>query len=434
MTDDADAAGRRLRLDISPLRTSPDFRRLFAAGVVTYLGAMFTFVAIPLQAQQLTGSFLVVGALGLVEVVPLIVFGLWGGALADHVDRRVMILSTEAASGVCALLLLANALLDEPHVWVLFVVGALFAVTDSLQRPSLEALVPQTVEHSKLAGAAALMSLRWSVGFIIGTSIAGLLASYLGVAVAYAVDAASYILSFLILLGLRSRGRVSSEDGVPGFSAIAEGVRYAWGRKDLLGTYAVDTLAMVLAFPWAVFPFVAESFDAPWALGLLYAASSVGATIASLTSGWTSRVRRHGRAIVVAASAYGLAIAGFGLSPTLWMALLFLVVAGATDMVSGLFRTLVWNQSIPDELRGRLAGIELLSYAVGPQLGNARVSLGAQWRGLGASIAFGGFACAAGIAALAFALPTMWRYDVSTSPEVEEVRRQRALDAARDDV
>ena len=153
----------------------------------------------------------------------------------------------------------------------------------------------------------------------------------------------------------------------------------------------------------------------------------IGATIASLTSGWTSRVHRHGRAIVVAASSYGLAIAGFGLSPTLWLALVFLVVAGATDMVSGLFRSLVWNQSIPDELRGRLAGIELLSYAIGPQLGNARVSFGAQWRGLSASIAVGGFACAAGVVALAFALPTMWKYDVRTSPR----RRRSAPSSAR---
>ena len=433
MSDEADTPQRRIRLDVTPLRESRDFRRLFVAGVVSYLGTMFTFVAVPLQAQQLTGSFIVVGALGLVEVIPLIVFGLWGGALADHVDRRVMILSTEAASGVCALLLLGNALLPEPRVWVLFAVGALFAISDSLQRPSLEALVPQTVEHSRLAGAAALMSLRWSVGFILGTSIAGLVASYLGVAVAYAVDAVSFALSFVILLGLHSRGRVSAEDGLPGMAAIAEGVRYAWGRKDLLGTYAVDTLAMVLAFPWAVFPFVAERFDAPWALGLLYASSSIGATLASLTSGWTARVRRHGRAIVVAASLYGLAIAGFGLSPTLWMALLFLVLGGATDMVSGLFRSLVWNQSIPDELRGRLAGIEMLSYAIGPQLGNARVSFGAQLRGLNASIAFGGFACTAGIIALAFALPSMWRYDVSTSPDVIEVRRQRALIAPPDE-
>jgi MFS family permease len=433
VSDDAPTTARRIRLDLSPLRSSRDFRRLFAAGVVTYLGSMFTFVAIPLQAQQLTGSFLVVGALGLVEVVPLVVFGLWGGALADHVDRRVMILSTEAASGLCALLLLANALLPEPQVWVLFVVGALFAVTDSLQRPSLDALVPQTVEHAHLAGAAALMSLRWSVGFVLGTSIAGVVASYLGVSVAYAVDAVSFAVSFVILLGLRDRGRMSAAEGVPGVAAVMEGVRYAWGRKDLLGTYAVDTLAMVLAFPWAVFPFVAESFNAPWALGLLYASSSMGATVASLTSGWTSRVHRHGRAIVVAATLYGLAIAAFGLSPSLWMALLFLVLSGAADMVSGLFRSLVWNQSIPDELRGRLAGIELLSYAIGPQLGNARVSFGAQWRGLGASIAFGGFACAAGVVALAFALPTMWRYDVRTSPDVDAVRRRRAAERMDDD-
>ena len=307
-----------------------------------------------------------------------------------------MILATELGSGACALLLLANTLLAEPRVWVLFVVAGLFAVTDSLQRPSLDALVPQTVAHDQLAGAAALMSLRWSVGFILGTSVAGLVAGYVGVGVAYAVDTVSYVLSFLILLGLRSRGRVSDVDGVPGVAAVAAGVRYAWSRKDLLGTYAVDTLAMVLAFPWAVFPFVAESFDAPWALGLLYAASAVGATIASLTSGWTSRVHRHGRAIVVAAAAYGLMIAGFGLSPTLWSALAFLVLAGAADMVSGVFRSLVWNQSIPDELRGRLAGIELLSYAIGPQLGNARVSFGAQLRGLSSSIAIGGIACTAG--------------------------------------
>jgi MFS family permease len=330
-------------------------------------------------------------------------------------------------------LLLVNALLPEPRVWVLFVVGALFAVAGALQRPSLDALVPQTVDHAHLAGAAALMSLRWSVGFILGTSLGGLVASYLGVSVAYGIDVVSYVVAFVLLLGLRSRGRMSDE-GTPGLSSIAEGVRYAWSRKDLLGTYAVDTLAMVLAFPWAVFPFVAEKYGAPWALGLLYAAASVGSTIASLTSGWTTRVHRHGRAIVVAASLYGLAIAGFGLSPTLTLALVFLTLAGAADMVSGVFRQLVWNQSIPDELRGRLAGIELLSYAIGPEIGNARVSLMAQWRGLSVSIASGGILCAAGVLALAAALPTMWNYDVRTSPHVAEVRRQRRADVSRDDV
>jgi MFS family permease len=434
VTDVDQPRGSRWRIDVSPLRTSRDFRMLFSAGVISYLGSMFTMVAIPLQAQQLTGSFVVVGLLGLAEVIPIIVFGLWGGALADHVDRRTLILLTELGAALCSTILLVNALLDEPQVWVLFVVGALFAVADSLQRPSLEALVPQTVEHKQLAGAAALMSLRWSVGFILGTSLGGLVAAYLGVAVAYGIDIVSYLVSFLLLLQLTQRGRMRDKDeGAPGLRSILEGVRYAWARKDLLGTYAVDTLAMLLAFPWAVFPFVAEKYDAPWALGLLYAASSIGAATASLTSGWTSRVHRHGRAIVVAASLYGLAIAGFGLAPQLWVALLFLVLAGAFDMVSGVFRSLVWNQSIPDELRGRLAGIEILSYSIGPQLGSARVSFVAQWRGLGFSIATGGFLCAAGVIALAAALPTMWGYDVRTSPHVAAVRRAREEGAASEE-
>ena len=423
----------RWRIDVSPLRTSRDFRLLFTAGVITYLGSMFTIVAVPLQAQQLTGSFVVVGLLGLVEVVPIIVFGLWGGAVADHYDRRRVIIAAETGSALCAVMLLVNALQPQPQVWVLFAVGALAVTCESLQRPSLEALVPQTVDHDRLAGAAALMSLRSSAGFIFGTSIAGIVASSFGVAVAYAVDVVSFVVSVVLLLQLRSRGRVQ-EDGTPGLSAIAEGLAYAWSRKDLLGTYAIDTLAMLLAFPYAVFPFVAEKYDAPWALGLLYAAPAVGDAIASATSGWTSRVHHHGRAIVVAAASYGLAIACFGLSPTLWLALLFLAVSGAFDMASGIFRQLIWNQSIPDDLRGRLAGIELLSYAIGPQLGNARVSLVAQWRGLATSIASGGILCAAGVVALAAALPTLWSYDVRTSPHVAEVRRQRIEDAARDDV
>jgi len=426
------APAPRWRIDVSPLRTSRDFRRLFSSGVISYIGSMFTLVAVPLQAQQLTGSFVVVGLLGLVEVVPIIVFGLWGGAVADHYDRRVVIVAAEVGSAVCAALLLANAVRPEPQVWVLFAVGALAATADSLQRPSLQALVPQTVDHDALAGAAALMSLRSSAGFIFGTAIAGIVASTFGVAVAYAVDVVSFVVSIVLLLGLQSRGRVVDE-GAPALSSIVEGLGYAWSRKDLLGTYAIDTLAMLLAFPYAVFPFVAEKYHAPWALGLLYAAPAVGDAIASLTSGWSVRVHHHGRAIVVAASAYGLAIACFGLSPTLWLALVFLAVSGAFDMVSGIFRQLIWNQSIPDELRGRLAGIEMLSYAIGPQLGNARVSLVAQSRGLATSIASGGILCAASVVALAAALPSLWSYDVRTSPHVAEVRRARTSDSARDD-
>lgn len=308
---------------------------------------------------------------------------------------------------------------------MLYVVGAGAATCDALQRPSIEALVPQTVAEPQLAGAAALMSLRWSVGFILGTSVAGLVAGTFGVATAYAIDVLSFVASVVLLIGLRSRGRVRDE-GTPGLAEIGESLSYAWSRKDLLGTYAIDTLAMLLAFPSAVFPFVAERYDAPWALGLLYASEAVGATVASLTSGWTSRIHRHGRAIVVAATLYGLAIAAFGMAPNLTVALVFLALGGASDMVSGLFRMLVWNSSIPTSMRGRMAGVELLSYSIGPQLGSARVSLVAQARGLAFSITTGGILCAAGVVALAAALPSLWGYDDRTSPHVARVRRERA--------
>ena len=242
------------RIDVSPLRTSRDFRLLFSAGVVTFLGSMFTLVAVPLQAQQITGSFLAVGLLSLVELLPIVVFGLWGGALADHMDRRLMILGAEIGSLVCSVALLANALSPSPQLWVLYVVGAGAATCDALQRPSIEALVPQTVAEPQLAGAAALMSLRWSVGFILGTSVAGLVAGTFGVATAYAIDVVSFVISVVLLIGLRSRGRVRDE-GTPGLAEIGESLTYAWSRKDLLGTYAIDTLAMVLAFPSSVFPF-----------------------------------------------------------------------------------------------------------------------------------------------------------------------------------
>ncbi len=413
------------KIDTSALRGARDFQLLFFSGLISSIGSMFTYVAVPLQAQRLTGSFVIVGLLGLVEVIPLIVFGLWGGALADHMDRRRMVLIGELGAASCAAALFMNAVSPSPRVWVLFVVGACFAIFDSIQRPSLDALLPQIVDHDHITSAAALMSLRGNATFVIGTAVGGFIASYLGVAYAYGLDLFSYLVSFLLLRQITSRGRMSDEQSLPGLSSIGDGIRYAWQRKDLLGTYAIDTTAMIFAFPTAVFPFVAEKYQAPWALGLLFAAPAVGAGVASLTSGWTSHVHKHGRAIFLAAIAYGVTIALFGLSPTLIWALIFLALSGAADMVSGVFRQAIWNMSIPDEIRGRLAGIELMSYAIGPQLGNARVSLGSQWKGLTASITTGGILCAVGVFGLALSLPSLWKYDVRTSVHVAEVRAER---------
>jgi MFS family permease len=416
---------KRLRPDLSPWRASRDFRLLWTSGLITTFGSFLTYVAVPLQIKDLTGSSLAVGLIGAVELVPMIVFSLWGGALADALDRRKLVLASEAGLAFLSVLLLVNAMLPDPMVWPLYVVVALVAALDGLQRPSLEALTPRVVAHDQLAAAAALNALRWQAGSILGPSLAGLIAATAGVQVAYALDVATFALSLLLLTRIRATPPADGADK-PSLAGIAAGVRYAWGRKELLGTYAVDVVAMLFAFPVAVYPFLADDLDAPWALGLMYSAGAVGGLLVSLTSGWVSHVHRHGRMVAVAALAWGAAIALAGLFSSIWLVLLFLVLAGCADMVSGLGRSTMWNQSIPDSLRGRMAGVEMISFSVGPQLGQVRAGGIASVLGVRASVWTGGVACVVGIGALSAALPKLLSYDARTDPHAAMVRTERA--------
>lgn len=413
----------RLSLDVRPLRGSRDFRLLWGAGLVSLLGGMVTYVAVPFQVYDITGSTLAVGMLGVAELVPLLFFGLWGGALADAVDRRRMVLVTEAALTLLSGVLLLNALTPHPRVWPIFVVAALVSALDGLQRPSLEALVPRLLPHDQQTAAGALNSLRFNVGSIAGPALGGVLVSTLGPASAYGLDIATFLASLVALSMMRAVPPPTDADR-PSLRGIAEGLRYALSRNELLGTYAVDIAAMMFAMPLALFPAMAKDvFDAPWSLGLLYSAGSVGSLLATVTSGWTSRVHHHGRAVAYAAIAWGAAITAFGLVHNVWLAVFFLGIAGAADDVSGLFRMTIWNQTIPDELRGRLAGIELLSYSTGPLLGNARAGgVAAVWSVRG-SVVSGGIACIGSVVALALALPKFMSYDERTN---EHARRQRA--------
>lgn len=418
-----------MRIDITPLRTSRDFRLLFFSGLITYLGSMITYVSLPFQVAELTGSFVAVGLIGLAELVPLIVFGLYGGALADSVDRRTMVIVTEVASGVLISLLLVNSLLPTPQLWVLYVVAMLLAGVDGLQRPSMDAMIPRIVERDQLAAAAALTSIRWTVGSIIGPAIGGILISAYGTATAYGVDVVTFVLSILLLVRLRSI-KVAGGGERPSLRHVAEGIRYALSRKDLLGTYAIDLIAMVFAFPYALFPFLAEDLGAPWALGLLYSAGAVGALVVTLTSGWTSSVHRHGRAIVVSAALWGIGIALVGVTTSLPLVLVFLAVAGGADMASGIFRGVMWNQTIPDDVRGRMAGIELLSYSIGPLLGQVRSSTAAQLTSLRMSFISGGVLCVIGVGIAAFSLPSLWNYDDRLSDHAQRERDARSSDDA----
>ncbi len=419
---------RGLRMDVTPLRTSRDFRLLFLAGTIFYLGGMVSYVAVPFQIYDLTGSNFAVGAVGLVELVPLIVFGLWGGALADHVDRRRLLVWTGVGQGVLTAVLMVNAFRDDPSIWVIFVVAGLLTSTGALQRPSREALMPRTVRHHEIPAANALTSFGAQIGILFGPAVGGLLLAYVGTGWCFLVDVVGLALATLLYVGMRPYPH-QVETTPPSLKSIAEGWRYAVGRKDLLGTYLVDIVCMLLAFPIVLFPaLAADIFEHPQLLGLLYSSETVGAMLATVLSGWTSRVHHHGRAIVLAAAAYGLFMGMVGLAPTIWFALGFLVLAGAADMISGVFRGTVWNQTIPEHMRGRLAGIEMLSYSVGPIGGQVRSGLVADLWSVRGSIASGGFACVAGVALAAAALREFWTYDARTD---EHAVAERELRAAR---
>jgi MFS family permease len=381
------------------------------------------------QIKELTGSAAAVGAIGAVELVPLIVFGLYGGALADALDKRKLIVWTEAGQAVLSAALLLNALLPSPAIWPLYVVAALSSALVSVQRPALDALLPRIVAHDHLPAAASLNALRWQVGGVAGPALAGVVVAYAGLGWAYGVDLLTFVVSVLFVLGL-APSPASHEAAKPSLKAIAEGARYAWRRKELLGTYVIDIAAMLFALPLAVLPFLADELNAPWALGLLYASVPAGAMLVSLTSGWTSRVHRHGRAVVLSAALWGVAITAAGVSRNVWLVLLFLTLGGAADMVSGIFRGVMWNQTIPDELRGRLAGIELLSYSVGPQLGQTYMGGVAAWRGVRTAVWSGGLLCVGAVGLLALCLPKLMTYDARTNEHAVRLREQRATAAA----
>jgi len=419
---------KKIAVDISPLRNYPDFRRLWSSGLISYFGSMITYVALPFQIKELTNSYIAVGLMGAVELIPLIIFGLYGGVLADRVDRRKMIFITEFALMIMTFSLFINSQLAKPSLLWIYIVAGSFAALDGLQRPSADAILPRLVGHDDLPSASALMSLRWQTGVITGPALAGILLATTGIGTAYLVDVITFAISLIFIARVKSV-KPTSKESAPTISAMVEGIKYATSRKDLLGTYLVDLAAMFFAMPNALFPFWADQLNATWALGLFYAAGTIGSVLVTLTSGWIKNYHHHGRAVFIAALGWGAAIAMAGATNSLFLILLFLALAGASDMVSALFRGAIWNQSIPDELRGRLAGIELLSYSVGPLGGQMRAGTFAAVTNLRTSVISGGLLCIGFVSIAAGALPKFRKYDARTNQFAVEQRKIRAESA-----
>jgi MFS family permease len=402
-------------IDAGLLRRRRDFRLLVLGQTISEAGSMATFVAVPFQAYQLTGSSLAVGLLGVAEFVPVIVLALVGGALADAFDRRRLVQLAEVGAAIVAGALLVNAVLPDPKLWVLYVCSAFMAAFTAIRRPPLDALIPRLVERDELKAASAIQFGMHNLAAISGPALGGVLIAAAGLGVTYGVDIVSFALSLVVLTMMRTPPPPADAEP-PSLRTIGEGVRYAWSRQELVGTYLVDMNAMFFGMPMALFPAIAKRYGGAEVLGLLYAAPSVGSIVVTLTSGWSARVHRHGRAVAFGAAAWGAAIVGFGFADALWLALACLAIAGGMDTISGIFRSAMWNETIPDHLRGRLAGVEMISWSSGPLLGDAEAGVVAALASVRASVVAGGVACIAGTVALVLALPRFWAYDSRAQP------------------
>ena len=396
-------------LDLSPLRASRDYRLLFFGQLVSFFGSMMTFIVVPWQMFQLTQSSAMVGYIALAEFVPMFTLAFVGGALADYVDKRKLLRLTEIGQTGLTAVLVVNALLPRPSIAVLFIVVGLHAGIAALQRPAFESFIQKVIPAEMMSAVMALNSIRFQIGMIVGPAIAGIIATQLSPVVAYTIDLITFAASLVAVMMLRFVPPPENAER-PSFEGIKKGVRYAFSRPELLGTYFIDIAAMFFAFPQALYPALAVVYGDKY-VGFFPASIAVGALIASLTSGWARNVHRHGIMVVASALLWGVAILFFGLADSLVLALLFLGAAGFFDMISGIFRGSIWNQTIPNYLRGRLASLEMISYLTGPMLGSGKMGLVAEKWGVKFALVSGGALCIIAVAATALFLPKFFYYD-----------------------
>jgi MFS family permease len=390
---------------------------LFSGQVASYVGRQFTVVAIPIQVFDITHSSLMVGLVGLASLGPLIVFSLAGGALSDAFDRRRLLLINQVLLAATSTVLALNATLDHPMLWPLFLFGSLSAGFAGADMQTRNAITPRLVSREAFPAAAALGQLVWQVGMVVGPILAGLLIAQVSFSAAYWIDVSTFAVAFVTALAMRP---LPPEGGgtKAGLSSVLEGLRFLRGKRVLVSTFVIDINAMVFGMPSALFPQLgAEVFGGGAAtVGLLYAAPGAGALLAALFSGWVPGVRRQGRAVIVAVVIWGAAIAAFGFTETLPVALVLLAVAGAADVVSAVFRNTILQLSVPDAFRGRLSGVHIAVVAGGPRLGDAEAGAVAALTTPQISVVSGGLACIAGALLIARLVPEFTRYDAQEAP------------------
>ncbi|WP_330347238.1 MFS transporter [Streptomyces sp. NBC_00582] len=407
---------RRWAMDTRPLRR-PAYRRLWSSTIVTAVGSQLTAVAVPKQIYDITGSSAWVGYASLAGLVPMVLFALWGGAVADTMDRRRLLLITNTGIAVTSVLFWLQAVSGLDSVAVLMVLLAAQQAFFGLNAPARNASIARLVPAEELAAANALGSTVMQTGLVAGPLLAGALIPVIGLPELYLLDALALCVTLWAVVRLPALPPLATATAKrAGVREIAEGFRYIAGHKVLLLSFLADVVAMVFGMPRALFPQLAAetyaSYSEGLALGLLFAAIPIGAVLGGLFSGTFSRARRHGWMVIGAVVAWGAAITGFGLSTSLWLAVLFLAVAGVADMVSMVFRGAILLSAATDEMRGRMQGVFTVVVAGGPRLADVLHGTAGAAFGPRAAVAGGGLLVVTVMLALAAAVPALRRYRV----------------------
>jgi MFS family permease len=407
------SAVRRVAVDVTPLRTSRDFRRLWLGLLVSEFGYQFTLVASFVQVFRLTGSAAAVGLIGLVGLVALVAGTLAGSSFLDAFDRRTLLMASQVALMLGSGLLLAGAVHGRPPVALVYAGVAIIAGASAVDFPTRAAITPRLVGAELLPSALSLNQVVWNGTALVGPAVAGLVIDRLGLSWAYGIDLVTYLAMLAAAFGIRPVPPENAAGAKTGWAAVREGFAFLKGRRVLQSTFAIDIVAMVFGMPRALFPILAltQFHRGEGIVGLLFAAPAVGALLGALTAGWVGRVRHQGMAVIWAVVVWGAGVTAFGLvASNLWLGLFFLALAGAADVISAVFRSTILQLSVPDSLRGRLSGIHILVVTGGPRLGDLEAGLVAQAFSPWASVVSGGLLCMAGAGVVAWIFPELRRY------------------------
>ena len=396
-------------IDLTPLKQNAEYRKLFVGQTISFFGSMMTYVAVPFQAYEITKSSFHVGLISSIQLIPLLIAGLYGGALADSTERRKLLLWSEIGLFICTFGFIFNSMQSQPSYYLLILFAALSSALVGIHRPAMDAIVPQIVKKEHLTAVAALGSLRYSIGAVAGPALGGILISMYGTVMTYSIDALTFLISIIAIYKMKSVIVPFAENNVS-IKSIIEGIKYAINTPVILGTYLVDIIAMVFAMPMALYPQLSNELNISSKLGWLYAAIPLGAATTSLFSKPFSHYKKHGAGVIIAATLWGVFIAAMAFSKNIYMIIFCLLLAGAADNVSAIYRSTIWNEVIPSNIRGRLGSLNMLSYMVGPLLGNVRAGSMASITNTHISILSGGILCTLICFGCIWIFPQFWKY------------------------